>query len=51
MEEKDFPGGPLAKTAHSHCKEPRSLIPGQGTRSHMSKELDPTSLGLTYSQK
>ena len=30
----DFPGGPVAKTRCSQCKEPGS-IPGQGTRSHM----------------
>ena len=31
---RDFPGGPVAKTLHSQCREPR-LNPGQGTRPHM----------------
>ena len=30
----DFPGGPVAQTLYSQCRAP-SLIPGQGTRSHM----------------
>ena len=31
---RDLPGGPVAKTLRSQCRGP-SLIPGQGTRSHM----------------
>ena len=30
----DFPGGPMAKTPHSQCRESR-FIPGWQTRSHM----------------
>ena len=29
-----FSGGPVAKTAHSHCRGPVS-IPGQGARAHV----------------
>ena len=31
---KDFPGVPVAKTPHSHCRS-LGLIPGQGTRFHI----------------
>ena len=30
----DFPGGPVAMTLHSQCRDP-GLIPIEGTRSHM----------------
>ena len=30
----DFPGGPVAKTLHSHCRGPCSIL-GQGTRSQV----------------
>ena len=32
--DRDFPGGPVAKTPHYQRRGP-GLIPGQGTRSHM----------------
>ena len=31
---QDFPGGPVAKTPHSQCRD-LSSIPGKGVRSHM----------------
>ena len=34
---KDFPCGPVAKTAHSQGRGP-GLIPGQGARSHMLQQ-------------
>ena len=34
MQARDFPGGPVAKTSHSHAGAP-GLIPAQGARSHV----------------
>ena len=33
---KDFPGGPVAKTPYSQCREP-GFNPGRGTRSQMTQ--------------
>ena len=33
--QRDFPGGPVAKTPHSSAEGGLGLIPGRGTRSHM----------------
>ena len=38
---RDFPGGLVAKTPSSHCRGCASLIPDQGTRTHMLKLIVP----------
>ena len=41
-DERNFPGGPVAKTPNARGL---GLIPGQGTRSHMSQLRPGTGLG------
>ena len=37
LNSQDFPGGPVAKSPSSQCREDLESFPGQGTRSHTSQ--------------